>query len=227
MRPLFKRPFYIQAFTIYVIILIPIYITKYGVLNLLYFCDIALLVTLAAFYLDGKDTESRLLSAVLCGMLIPQSLWMVDFVQCVVGSDCGKESLSAYMFDHELPLYIRTLSFFHFWLPFYLIYAISQSGYHPSGWLTWSKIAAVVLVMCYFVSPPPGGSSGSVVRNINYVYGWNDNEIQLPVSRPLWLAFLVTGGPLGLYFPSHIICTCSISLWKRWKAKWKNAQCDL
>lgn len=55
--------------------LVPYYWTAYTPWNFLYFCDIALLVTLAALWLESPF----LTSTQAVGIVLPQMLWVVDF----------------------------------------------------------------------------------------------------------------------------------------------------
>ena len=55
--------------------LILVDVHDYGPTNLLYFCDVALLVTLAAVWLDCPI----LAPAPAVGILFPQFLWVIDF----------------------------------------------------------------------------------------------------------------------------------------------------
>jgi hypothetical protein len=64
------------AYTAFMAVLLPVYLASYGPTNFLYFGDIALLLTLAGIW-----TENRLLiSLPAVGILIPQGLWVVDFL---------------------------------------------------------------------------------------------------------------------------------------------------
>ena len=63
------------AYTTFVCVLVPYYWVTYTPWNFLYFCDIALLVTLAALWLESPF----LVSTQAVGILLPQALWVVDF----------------------------------------------------------------------------------------------------------------------------------------------------
>ena len=56
------------AYTAFMAVLIPVYLYRYGWTNFLYFCDIALLLTLAGLWLDYP----LLISMSAVGILIPQ-----------------------------------------------------------------------------------------------------------------------------------------------------------
>src|ERR1700753_4306902 len=70
------------AFTAFMAVLVPVYWSKYGPTNFLYFCDLALFITLAAVWL-----ENRLLASMAAvGIVLPQLvLWCGDFAAHLVG----------------------------------------------------------------------------------------------------------------------------------------------
>jgi hypothetical protein len=41
--------------------------------------------------------------------------------------------MTAYMFDGAKPLFLRGLSLFHGWLPFFLVYLVARLGYDGRG----------------------------------------------------------------------------------------------
>ena len=64
------------TFTAFMAVLVPVYWSKYGPTNFLYFCDLALFLTLAAVW-----WENRLLASMAAvGIFLPQLLlWCGDF----------------------------------------------------------------------------------------------------------------------------------------------------
>src|ERR1700683_5143926 len=69
------------AFTGFMALLIPVYWSNYGPTNFLYFCDVALILTLV-----GVWSENRLLiSMSAVGIVVPQVLWVVDFAEKLPG----------------------------------------------------------------------------------------------------------------------------------------------
>jgi hypothetical protein len=98
------------------VVLIPVYWYHYGPTNFLYFCDIALLLTLVGMWLD----KPLLISLPAVGILLPQALWCVDFVVQLCGFTMT--GMTSYMFDETKPLFLRGLSLFHGWLPFLLLF---------------------------------------------------------------------------------------------------------
>ena len=81
------------AYTAFMAVLIPVYWTSYGPTNFLYFCDLALLLTLV-----GVWRESALLvSMPAAGILAPQVLWIVDYILNFFGIPLT--GMTDYMFD--------------------------------------------------------------------------------------------------------------------------------
>ncbi len=187
------------AFTAFMAVLVPVYWYYYGPTNFLYFCDIALFLTLAGIWL-----ESPLLIAMCAvGILAPQALWVLDFALNFVGiSILG---MTDYMFKHENSLFLRGLSLFHGWLPFLLAWLVWQIGYDKRGFLAWTVLAWVLMLICFFLMPPPNPNPGLTPVNINYVWGPSDTAAQTFVHPYVWLAGMMVGLPLILFWPVHLI----------------------
>lgn len=186
-------------YTAFLAVLVPVYLYHYGPTNFLYFCDVALLMTLVAIW-----TENPLwASAPLVGILAPQIVWMLDFI--AVGAGMPLVNMTAYMFDPNKPFYLRALSFFHFWLPWLLAYMVWKVGYDRRAWLTWSLLGSVLLLVCYFwmPPPPPPPDDPNLPVNINYVWGMQDEEPQTWMDGRLWFCLVFFGMPLGVYLPTH------------------------
>ncbi len=111
------------VYTAFVCVLVPHYWSAYGPTNFLYFCDIALLLTLLGLWRE----DPLLVSMPAVGILLPQALWMTDFVSAAVGIPLT--GMTSYMFDPQLSLFTRGLSFFHFWLPILLVWLVWRLGY--------------------------------------------------------------------------------------------------
>ena len=82
------------VYTAFVALLVPYYWVTYTPWNFLYFCDVALLLTLVAVW-----TENALLvSMSSVGILLPQALWVLDFLARAVAG-VHITGMTAYMFD--------------------------------------------------------------------------------------------------------------------------------
>lgn len=185
------------AYTAFVAVLVPYYWMTYTPWNFLYFCDVALLMTLAALWL-----ESPLLASIpAVGITLPQILWIADLLSGgrIVG-------LTAYMFDPKYPIFVRALSSFHGWLPFVLVWLVWRLGYDRRALAAQVVLTWALLLTCFFLGPaPPAPSSRpNAAVNINYVHGLSDAGPQTRMAPGLWLAALMIGLPVVLYLPTHL-----------------------
>ncbi len=69
------------AYTAFMAVLVPVYWYYYGPTNFLYFCDLALLITLLGIWIESP----RLVSMCAVGILAPQALWVADFLSTLGG----------------------------------------------------------------------------------------------------------------------------------------------
>lgn len=188
------------AYTAFMVVLIPVYWTSYGPLNFLWFCDIALLLTLIAVW-----TESPLIASIpAVGIVFPQLIWVVDFLiaLCGGGSPLG---MSGYMFDDSTSLFARGLSTFHGWLPFLLIYLTMRLGYdrRALAWQViccWCVLIASFLLMNASLIPTEWKT---LAGNLNKLQGPKDEVAQTWMPSAAWLAVLMIAYPLVIYVPSH------------------------
>src|SRR5215475_13666278 len=187
------------AYTAFMAVLVPVYWYYYGPTNFLYFCDIALIITLVGIW-----TESPLLvSMCAVGILAPQALWVIDFLANVVGLPIT--GLTDYMMQSHRSLFLRGLSLFHGWLPFLLVYLVWKLGYDRRAFAYWTVLGTVLLLICFFFMPPPNPNPGLTPVNINYVWGMSDHAAQTWVPAPVWLLGMIIGMPILLYAPVHFL----------------------
>jgi hypothetical protein len=184
-------PFWLKAaYTLYVAIILPVYFRKYGPGNFLWFSDIALIITVAALWLES----SLLASMMLVAILLPELVWNIGFF---TGLLMGKPifGLADYMFDTDKPLYLRALSLFHIFLPVLLLWLISRLGYDSNALIAQTCLAWIVLPLTYWLTNP--------AENINWVHGpAGKKQTRLPPL--LHLALLMLAFPLLIYFPTHL-----------------------
>jgi hypothetical protein len=69
------------AYTAFMAVLIPVYWHYYGPTNFLYFCDVALILTLIAIWPEN----ALLISMCAIGIVVPQALWVADFLGHAAG----------------------------------------------------------------------------------------------------------------------------------------------
>lgn len=187
------------AYTAFMAVLIPVYWANYGPTNFLYFCDVALLITLVAIWI-----ESPLLASMCAvGILGSQTLWVIDFVLNIFGFKLT--GLTDYMFMADHSLFLRSLSLFHGWLPFFLLFLVWRLGYHGRGLPAWTVLAWGLILICFFFMPPPRPDAGLEPVNIDYVYGFSDAEAQHWMPAGVWVAGLMILMPLILFIPTHLL----------------------
>ena len=154
-QPASRIPLWVKwLYTGFVAILVPYYLHCYGPTNFLYYCDVAVLMTLVAVWRE----DSLWASMPAVGLLIPQTLWMVDFLGGlfrfhVVG-------MTAYMFTPTIPLFTRGLSLFHFWLPLFLIWIIWRLGYDRRAFMAWTVLGMDLDADLLFPDARPTRSAG-------------------------------------------------------------------
>ena len=189
------------AFTAFMAVLVPVYWTKYGPTNFLYFCDVALFLTLAGLWLESR----LMLSMAAVGILLPQVLWCADFVvQACGGSLTG---MTAYMFDRQRSLFLRGLSLFHGWLPFLLWLAVRRLGYDRRALVAWTATAWALCLVSFLWLPPAGPEhAGNLTpNNVNYVWGFDDARPQSWLPPALYLAAWMGALAGVVYAPTHLL----------------------
>jgi hypothetical protein len=183
------------------VVLVPFYWRSYGPTNFLYFCDVALFLTLISLW-----TEHPLPAGMAAvGIVVPQMLWVADFLAGLVG--LRLTGMTAYMFKDSIPLFARGLSLFHGWLPFLLLFMSYRLGY--PGWrafLAWTLLAWALMLVCYFLmpAPPPSPEHPNRPVNINYVYGLSDDKAQSWMPPLAWLGLMMVALPLVFWMPAHL-----------------------
>lgn len=190
------------AYSAFVAIVVPSYWVTYSPWNFLYFCDIALLATGVAIWIESP----LLVSMQAVAITIPQLLWVVDFLcRLITGVDIT--GVTAYMLDSSIPLFLRGLSLFHGWLPFFLLWLLSRLGYDRRALGLQSVVAIVVILISYLFAPapPPSPSHPNWAVNLNYVYGLDDKHPQTMMAPWLWLLSLMAVTVIAIYLPTHFV----------------------
>jgi hypothetical protein len=190
------------AYTVFVAILVPCYWVTYTPWNFLYFCDIALLVTGVAIWIESP----LLVSMQAVAITLPQMLWVVDLL-CRLVAGVHVTGVTNYMFESSIPLLLRALSLFHGWLPFVLLWLLSRLGYDRRALTLQATVAVIVLLISYLLAPapPPPAPHPNWAVNINYVHGLDDKHPQTWMPPPLWLLLLMAFNVIVLYAPTHVV----------------------
>ncbi len=185
-------PFWLKAtYTAYVAILLPVYFRKYGPGNFLWFSDIALIGTVAALWLESPLLASMMLVAIL----LPELLWNISFfARLLTGRPVS--GLADYMFEKNLPLWLRALSIFHVFLPVLLLWLVYRLGYDSNALFIQACVAWVVLPLTYWLTDP--------AENVNWVHGTTGKK-QTRMPPLLYLALLMLAFPLLIYAPTHLL----------------------
>lgn len=189
-------------YSVFVAIVVPLYWVTYSPWNFLYFCDVALLVTAVAIWLESP----LLVSTQAVAIVAMQTLWVIDLLCRVVG---GVEitGVTSYMLDDKIPLFLRGLSLFHGWLPVLLLWLVSRVGYDRRALAIQSAAAIVILLISYYYAPapPPPADAPNQAVNINYVYGFTDKKAQTLMAPWLWLLSLMAVHIFAFYVPTHLV----------------------
>lgn len=179
------------AYTLFLMVLVPVYWKHYGPANFLWFSDIALFSVGIVLW-----TESRLLLSMMAvGVLGLELIWNLDYFGRLL---TGKEllGLSGYMFDKDKSRFLRGLSLFHIFLPVIVIWLLVEWGYDTSAIYWQTGLAWLVLPLCYFITEPK--------ENINWVFGIG-NAPQKKIPGQLYFILSLLFFPLVVYLPSHLL----------------------
>lgn len=194
------------ALTAFVAVQVAFYWSAYGPTNFLYFCDVALFLTLLSVL-----TEKRLpASMAAVGILLPQLLWALDFAGTLFGRPLV--GMTSYMFEDSQPLYARAISLFHGWLPFLLLFVVFRLGYDRRALPAWTLLAWGLMLVAYFLlpAPPVPVDRPNLPVNVNYVYGMSDDKPQQWMPPLAWLGLMMAGLPLLFFMPTHLL----LSWWR-------------
>jgi len=187
--------------TAFVCVQVPFYWSAYGPTNFLYFCDVALFLTLASVL-----TEKPLFASMAAvGILLPQFVWVIDFVGGLFGHPVV--GMTGYMFQDSQPLYARAISLFHGWLPFLLLYLVYRLGYDRRALVAWTVLAwgLMLIAYLYLPAPPAPKEQPNLPVNVDYVYGTSDDKPQEWMPPLAWFGVMMTGLPILFFIPTHFL----------------------
>ena len=155
-------------YTLLAAVVFPIYWWKYGLLNFLWFSDIAFFVMVYALW-----TKNRLIPSMMAIGVFPlEALWLISFA--THGAFIG---MADYMFDDTLPLWLRALSLFHFPMPAAIAYMIWKFGYDKRALFPQIALAAIVIITCHLFTLKS--------ENVNIIYP--PKGISIPEEIYIWL----------------------------------------
>jgi len=178
------------GWSLWVLAWMPVYWHQYGLQNFLYFCDLGNLFICAALWLESP----LLFSWQACGLLLFQTLYIVDLVGALVS---GRHVIGGteYMFDPHVPFFARLLSLFHVVMPPLLLWAIWRLGYDQRGWKYQTVTAWIVVPINYFWRPQ---------CDVNWARGPFFHEQHL-VPGIVYLVIYLVVVPAVVYWPTHLV----------------------
>ena len=199
--PTGRIPLWVRlAYSAFVAVLVPSYWVTYGPANFLQICDVAAALTLVGLWAQSP----LLLSMQAVAILVPQTAWVADFLARLLAH--RGFGLTDYMFQSRFPLWVRSLSLFHGWLPLLLLWATRRLGYDRRAFRAQTIVGITLLLVCYTAFAPPGTVGGQrPAANLNYVYGPHQNRPQQWMPRPAWLAIVILVAVLGMFLPAHMV----------------------
>jgi hypothetical protein len=184
MVPLWLRVIY----TLFVVVLVPVYGVHYGPENFLWFSDIALLSICFAMWLRSR----LIVSMMAVGALALELLWTIDFIWSIVAQRTLL-GMSLYMHDPAIPLYVRAMSLFHLFLPVIMTWLLQRWGYDSRALAAQTVLAWIVLPLTFAVS--------DASKNINAVRGLSGPQERIDPLVYLMLEMIAL--PLLVYVPTH------------------------
>ncbi|HEX7897013.1 MAG TPA: hypothetical protein VF950_04600 [Planctomycetota bacterium] len=170
---------------------VPAYLAHYGALPFLWFCNLGNLMLVAGIWLES----ALLVSMVGLSVLVVDTLWTVD----VLGRLLLSRHLiggTGYMWDAEIPLWIRLISLFHVVNPVLLVFLLRRLGYDRRALPAQTLLCWIVLPVCYFLTPP--------ALNLNWAFGlFGRTQSWMPGG--LYLLATMAGYVALLYAPTHLL----------------------
>jgi hypothetical protein len=180
-------------YTLVALAIVVIYWRKLGPSNLLWFSDIALILTIPALWLESAFLASTL--AVL--VLVSETVWILAyFIRLATG--CRLGGLLDYMFDRDRPAWLRALSLFHIPLPILLIWLVWTLGYDPRALVAATLLGWLIMPLSRALTNPE--------QNINWVYGLGaDHPAHSRLGAWQLVGLLMLGPPVVFYLPAHAV----------------------
>ena len=133
---------------VWLVVWTPTYWRYWGAANFLHLSDISVFLSCAGFFFESPllITSQAVASPAVDAVWALDWLWHLAFNRPLLG---GTE----YMFDGHYPLWVRSLSLFHLFLPVLLIWATQRVGYDRRGWLLQAAVALPIFIASRFTNP--------------------------------------------------------------------------
>ena len=186
MKTLFKL-----IFSLFTALVVGVYWCHYGPQNFLWLSDMGLFLTLSALWLESP----LLISIASAGIMPLEILWIFDFVTHIF-TGSSPVGLTGYMFDPNLPLYLRSISLFHLILVPTWITLLAQWGYDSRGWKYATILCTLIFIATYNLEHP--------FENINLIFTPSFDNLTW-ISPREWFIGQVIILPLFVFWPMHKI----------------------
>jgi hypothetical protein len=164
-----------------------VYWREYGPSNFLWLSDLGLACTTLAIIFENRFLAS--MAAV--GVLPLEIAWTVDFL-----SGGRLLGLAGYMFDDNLPLYLRALSLFHVAVPVILLLLLYHYGYDPRALVWQACLTCAAVAMAYAFTERE--------KNINWAFG-PGREPQHSIPPLLYVATELVVILVFVVVPTHVL----------------------
>lgn len=186
------------TYLVFLAVLVPAYVWEYGWVNFLWFSNLALVGGLLAAWLESPRVASMMLIAVL----LPEMGWIIDFLGSLLLGTAPFGGVD-YLYNPEIPLFVRLLSLYHLLLPWVLLWLVLRLGYDRAAWKYWMPLGLSILALSFLLSSPE--------RNVNWV--WGAGREPQDWLHPLgWLSLLLVFCVL-LWWVTHRLLDRA---WRRW-----------
>jgi hypothetical protein len=192
-----KIPLWLKlVFTFLFIVTIPSNIFNYSAINLLWFCDIAIIIAFLGFWFES----TLLISISALASVAPQLVWQIDYFFHLIS---GKRlfGFSDYMFDSNLSVFSKVVSLFHVWMPYVLLYTLQIVRYNRRALMVQTLMACIALLLSFLLTKDMFGPAG----NLNKVYGLSDTEPQTWMAPWVWLVVVMAYCFFCIYLPMHFL----------------------
>lgn len=178
-------------FTLFVIVMIPVYWKKYGFKNFFWLSDVGVFLTFFALWF-----ESPLLNSMaVIGILVVELVWNVDyFFQLIFGRNLL--GIADYMFDATKSKFLRALSLFHVATPIIWIWLLLKWGYDPRA-VYYQIILTVIVFGLSYLFPDP-------TQDINWI-ALPKTRHWKKISSLTWLFIVIIGYPVLFIIPMHFL----------------------
>lgn len=177
------------GYTVWMLVWVAVILSEQGPQNFVWLCNVAKFLILYSVW-----TGDRLLLSSQAGtFVLVGAVWTVDLL-LALPRGASFTGFTDYMFNPDLALAARLASLYHLFMPLFVIWALTRTGYDRRGWWLQCVIGACAVVAAWLVTEPH--------RNVNWVHRPFGLE-QPPLAEPLWVALLVVALPLLIYLPGH------------------------